>query len=494
MKKTIHYTLIILSCITILYGAKRPAWVDSTPNNPHLYQGFGVADKSGSAEEDRLRADQNARAEIIREISSTISSEVSSYYQEATASGNINVEDGVEIFTSLSSAFANATIEGIKIVDRYYDRKQKVYYSYATLLRSTFQSQMARQADEAAAYAAERFGYAQKAIQTDDISVALNHLSSALSHVLVAQSIVKRHLDGDLAGDGKREFLDIRLSHELSTLIHDIRFTKLSEDNQAGERSQALPHSLNGQVSYEQNGKAIPLINLPLRVNLEGATAELNKQIMTNQDGYFEVRIDKLSSASSPTPQVIVNLDLPQLSLMAGKSDDWAALASGGVHFSIKMDVAASVSIFVRILEEIDGERVSRSKSEATMIKALVSQKYKVIDAMRISRSVALDDLDFSLYYEDYSDLSKNLAPYANYAIVGVVSSETSSTGTLNYARASAKINVIDLKSGRIVSSGNQANIKAAGNTEIKANTSALRKCAYAAITDIMRNLETALN
>ena len=112
---------------------------------------------------------------------------------------------------------------------------------------------------------------------------------------------------------------------------------------------------------------------------------------------------------------------------------------------------------------------------------------------MRIAQTVSIDDLDFSLYYEEYDTMVASLAPHASYAIVGLISSETSSTGTMNYAYASAKLNVVDLKTGRILSTGSQPDIKAAGNTEKKANTSALRKCSYAAITDIMRGLNTAL-
>jgi len=125
--------IILLSSLTLFSAPKRPAWVDSTPTAPQLYQGIGVADQTSTTEEDRLRADQNARSEIIQEISSTISSEVSSYYQETAASGNFTADQNFEVFTSLSSAYAEATIEGIRIVDRYFDKKTKTHYSYATL-------------------------------------------------------------------------------------------------------------------------------------------------------------------------------------------------------------------------------------------------------------------------------------------------------------------------------------------------------------------------
>ncbi|MEA3287035.1 MAG: LPP20 family lipoprotein [Candidatus Marinimicrobia bacterium] len=486
----IRFTILMLSCLTLFGTPRRPAWVDTPPHAPHLYQGFGVADKSGSAEEDRQRADQNARAELIQQISSTISSEVSSYYQETAGAS----EEDLDVFTSLSSSYAVATLEGMQIVDRYYDRKHKLYYSYATLSRTEFQSQMTRRAGTAKLYAGERFNYAQQAIKNGNISSALNHLSEALGHVLVAQSIVKRHLDGDLDNDGITEFLDAGLSHEIATLIHKTRFIKFAGDGQKGERDQALPHPFTGRVYFEYNGMEIPAANTPLSVSLEGATGDFSSIINTDADGKYQVRINRIISASTPDPQVKIHFYLPHLSLLSGaNAKDLAILISGSANYNFSIDVLASIKIFVRVLEEINGERVTRPKSEALLIKALISQKYKVMDAMRISRSISIDDLDFSLYYEEYDTMVESLSLHANYAIVGLISSETSSTGTLNYAHASAKINVIDLSTGRILSSGSQSNIKAAGNTEHKANTSALKKCAYAAITDIMRGLKTSL-
>jgi len=305
---------------------------------------------------------------------------------------------------------------------------------------------------------------------------------------------VKSHLEGDIDQDGSSEFLDAELSHQISTLLHNTRLEKLSGDGQKGERDQALFGPLTGRVIFQYNGKDIPASNTILAVSIIGAEAEYDSLVTTDQDGKFELRIHKLLKASSPNPIVKINFHLPQLALMVEtNADDLAEITARGISFSFKMDVAASVKIFVRVLEEINGERQKRANSEATLIKALISQKYKVIDAMRISRSTSLDDLDFSLYYEEYDALVETLAPHATYAIVGLISSETSSTGTLNYATASAKLNLIDLSNGRILASGSQANIKAAGDTEIKANKSALRKCSYASIADIMSGLGTAL-
>ncbi len=491
-----HPFLLVLLCSFSLWAVpKRPDWVTQMPSAPHLYQGFGVADETGSAEEDRLRADQNARTEIVQEISSTIRSDVSSYYQEAVASGDFETDGSVEVFSSLSSSFAEATIEGVKIVDRYFDKQAKVYYSYATLSRAGFEEQLHRKASEAVLYARNQSEFAQRSLGSGDIRGALNHLGDALNHALVAQSITKTHLMADLDGDGKSEFLDAALSHKLTEILNDIQFIKLQGDDQKGERDQALSMALTGRLLYQLNGETVPVSHASLAIQLDGADAEFEALVQSGDDGSFSFTIDKIISADRPNPKIQVNLNLPQIAIYSASAGTTPKeILPAGLVYTFKIDVMASVKIFVRILEEINGDRASRSKSDGRLIKELVKEKYKVIDASRISRSTSIDDLDFSLYYEEYEALAETLLPHADYAIVGLVSSETSSTGTINYARASTVLNVLDLNSGRILSSGNQSNVKAAGNTEDKANAAALKKCSDAAISDILAGLKSALN
>lgn len=486
--------LILLGNLMLMAAPKKPAWVDSPPSAPHLFQGFGVADNTGSKEEDRLKADQNARAEIIQEISSTISSQISSYYQESTEQGSSGTTNSTEVYSSLSSIYADGTIEGIKIVDRYYDKKTKTYYSYATLLRTEFDAQMARRATAAKLYARELFQQGQAVLLTGDISSALNSLNKALSQVLVAQSIIKKQLQFDLDGDGKSDFMDAMLGQSIRSVLNDVSFIKLSGDGQKGERGQGLFGPLEGQIRYNLNGKSIPVKYAALSVKLEGSEADHPPVITTGDDGNFTLRIDKILSASSPNPKVMLNFYLPQLEMYyLSQAADLKELLPSGLEYTFNIDVVSSVKIFVRVLEEIEGDLQPRSKSDGILTKALISQDYIIIDPIKIQQSVSLSELDNSLYDEDYRALPDILGSYANYAIVGLISSETSSTGTVNYARSTARLKVIDLKNGRVIAAGNKSNVKGAGNTTMKANSSAQKKSSYSAIAELLVGLNKAL-
>jgi len=492
MKRSATVALyLLLGGFIVIAFAKRPAWVDTPPTSPLLFQGFGTADDTGSAEQDRLRADQNARTEIIQQISSTLSSEIKSYYQQSSGSEGSTHAKTSELFTSLSSIFSDGTIEGLRIADRYHDKRNKIYYSYAVLAKADYEAQMARRAGAARAYAEQGFETAQQALKGGNIGIALSELSKALGQVLVSQSIVKRHLQGDLNNDGQTAYLDQQLSAELIRLLNQAHFIKLGGDNQRGERNQALFNALNGRLMFGAGDQASPLKNVPLIVSVTGAEAEFPALIRTNADGYFEVSIRRMISASSPHPQVRINFYFPELTMVNQESNDLEL--SAGAVFDLQMDVTSSVTVFVRILEEINGARLPHSKSESKVIKALISQKYKVIDGQQLAQEISLDALDPAISYEDYGQLADVLAAHATYAVIGLVASETSSTGTLNYARGSANLHAIDLRNGRIIAAASQDNVKAAGNTEKKANDSALRKSSYAAISEIMQGLAAAL-
>jgi len=156
-------------------------------------------------------------------------------------------------------------------------------------------------------------------------------------------------------------------------------------------------------------------------------------------------------------------------------------------------DVSTSPGIFVWVPEEIDGVRLENSKGEKTLTQALLSQNYQVLSFIDLQKTTSLKSLDRAIDKGKFKKIAKPLRLHADFAIIGIISSETYSTGTLNYARATAHIDVVDLQTGKILSSSHQAGIKAAGNTEIKANTSALRKCAFATISELMQDLETIL-
>jgi hypothetical protein len=353
---------------------------------------------------------------------------------------------------------------------------------------------MKRRADEARGLAQSRYGYAMEALKVDNIGGALEQLSQALSHVMVAQSIVKKQLEGDLDLDGKSEFLDAGLSANLGKITQNIRFLKSSGDGQKGERNQALSQPLEGRVVYEAGGKQIPIPHLALSLSVEGAEADYQPIFSTDAEGQYSARIYKLHSASIANPVVRVSLSLPHMKVWAehaGEAD--AAYFPLAVEYEFQMDVAASVKIFVRILEEINEEPVKRPKSDGALIKALIAKKYKVIDARQIASSIPIDELDQFVGYDAFDSITERLKDAADYAIVGLIFSETSSTGTLNYARATANLNAIDLTTGRVIATGQLENIKAAGNTEEKANTSAIRKCANNAIAELLAQLDQAL-
>jgi len=198
----------------------------------------------------------------------------------------------------------------------------------------------------------------------------------------------------------------------------------------------------------------------------------------------------------SHAPLSHVRIDVPELAPFQEEIPyAFEVLDRVGPEYHFQMDVAASVRIFVRVLEEINGETLQRSSTDGSLIKALLAKRYTVLDARRLSREVSIEEVNFSILYEDYNTLDGILGDKADYAIIGLLSSNDSgsSSGVLFYARTDVRIVVLDLDSGQILASSHLDQVKGAGNSALRAAQKALSTASGQAVKDILDGLDEAL-
>ena len=495
--RTLRLTILIFSItaagITLHAKDHRPTWVDTPPDAPLLFQGIGVADDTGSPEADRTRADQAAKAEIVQAISSTIQSEVRSFYEERTETGAEATRSDLAVFSSITSQYAAETIQGIEIAERYYDKDRKTYYAYATLSRAFFQEQLALKARQAVSFCQDAYRLAETALGRDDLYGAINNYAKALGELLVAQAFLKQKIEAPLEIGGRNEVLQLRLQTELMNALSKIDFAIIGGDNQSGERNRGLESPLRGRV-FRTDGEPLP--PMPLSIQLYGAEGEVPAIITSNSAGEFSFQVNTITAAQVARPQVQVRVAVPELAPFRDQIPyAFEVLDRKGVDFHFQMDVVSSVRVFVRVLEEINGELLSRSTTDGQLIKALLNKRYTVLDARRLGNRVNIDDLDFSILYEDYSGFAEALVDHADYAIIGIISSNDSgsSSGVLFYARADTRIVVLDLQSGRVLANSAQTQVKGAGNAALKANQAAMKLCRQDAVQEILTGLDEAL-
>ena len=471
-----------------------PEWVTQKPNRPDLIQGIGIADDTGSPEEDQLRADNNAIAEILNEIRTTVTSTMESYYHEEIKDGE--VISSSDVVSTISARYAQETIEGIRITERHYDKKKHVYYAYAYITKEQLERQFKEKADEVKKLCADYHRFALQSLDQHDVYTALGKYIKALSELFVVQAYLKEKIRGDLSGEGRSEMLQVRIESEISNIIGRLQIQVFSGDGQKAQRNRALDNPLVGKVVYTDDSGSHNVVNLPVILKFANATGDLTSNLITNQIGLFTCYVNMIESAESETGIINAGLNLTDLEPFRGELESvFQRLEQVSCSFTFIIDVAASIRIFVSIYEEVDGNTVDKPRADGAIINSLVKNKYSVVDIDHLSSSFTKVDIERAVQSGDDRMIVKAAKEDANYAVIGTVSSSVESKVDFGiiFAYANADVRVIDLNSGRVVASSVKSRVKGAGNNSSTANQKAIEKCVASVESDIIHGLEAAL-
>ncbi len=476
-------------------AAKAPEWVYQPPDRPDLLQGVGVANETGSPEDDKLRADNNAFSEIVRQIRVTISSTLSSYYQEeGTETGGFTSS---EVVSKMTESYAQETIEGITIADRYYDKKKGTYYAYAYISRRALEEQFRRKAEQAVRISRDYHRYAREALGAGNVYGALGHYMRALEELFVVQAYLKRKIEGDLEDDGREEMLQARLESELTSILAALDFEVVSGGGQHAQRNRGLESPLIGRVNYHGDA-VLPVAGLPVNASFLNAVGEITGETMTGADGRFELFVSRVESASEEIGLIKAGIIIDELAPFKQEVGAiFKQVDRVGCTFEFTIDVISSIRIFVSIFEEVNGTEVPNPYANGSVIKSLVRNEFSVVDAASLTSGASRQEIGRMVRYGNDRGIVSAVGGDADYAIVGTITSVTSDSMAIGmgivYSRADADIRVIDLDSGRVVASSSLAGVKGAGNNGRKANAKAIRGCADKVAVEILDGLKQAL-
>ncbi len=115
--------------------AVKPPWTVGThPGylSPRYIQGVGLSNASKDPVQDRQAADQNAYAEVIRQITAEVSSDFSVEKLEVRGGKADTILERASSGTRIRSKL---TVNGLTIVERFFNSQEKIFYSLAVLDR-----------------------------------------------------------------------------------------------------------------------------------------------------------------------------------------------------------------------------------------------------------------------------------------------------------------------------------------------------------------------
>jgi hypothetical protein len=489
--------LIAVFMISSVSEAREPDWVTRMPSDPALLQGVGSAKSSGDPESDRVRADNAAVAQIARQIRVQVTSTLSSYYrEEVSESGVLSGEEGVE---RISSQFSEATLEGVTIEDRYFDKANGVYYTYAVISKIDLDRQFREKANRAVQLASDYHRFAQQALRNGMVVNAMNHYVRALEEIFPAQAYLQEKVFGDIDGNGRREAVQARLESELAGLLASVQFREVSGRGQKADRVSGLADPLVGKVEYRMgSGAVLPVASAPLTVRMINAKGKISSTGTTDGQGRFEVRVLGIDEAEEEVVLVQARLDLGGLDVFREQLPSlFAQVKRTALTFEFRVDVASSVRVFVHLRETEGGRDVGVSSSASRLEGELVKDEYRVLDLAAIQPEQRRNAITVAITSRDDGALASAIRGNADYAVLGIVEavvSDSINTGyPIVFARAGAQVRIVDLASAQIVASSTVSEVKGSGNNSRKAFRSAIERCTDEMIEEIRTGLKSAL-
>ncbi|MFC2170512.1 LPP20 family lipoprotein [Calditrichota bacterium] len=493
---TLLLIFIFISLIAYpLCAEEEPDWIRHLPQRPDLIQGIGYANATGNQEEDRKRADDNAFSDIAKQIHLTITSTVSTFYEESIA--DTGVVTSSELFQKVSEQYSNETIKGINIADRYFDESKGIYYSYATISQADLDKQFQELASQTVKICSEYHQSALQALSNRNVYGALSHYFNALGELLVAQAYLKKKINGDMDRNGVDEVLQVWLESRIVEVLSRISFSTLTGDSQDAARNRGLELPLTGKVEYTGN-TPFPAVAMPVTMQFINANGDISGQSVTNQEGIFSFHVDRIESAESETGLMQAGINLENLIPFTNEDNELLKYVNQiGCTFKFKIDVLTSIKIFVTINEFINDKPVSGPYSIASIVEKLVQNKFTIIDLQSLSTGISQEQVNQYLNIKDDRALAHVLEKDVDYAIVGNIRSTTGDSlaiGTgIVFARADADLRAIDIRSGQIIASSSQIGIKSSSNQSMKANKKAICTSADKAIEELVADLKAAL-
>lgn len=318
-----------------LNSDKKPSWIysgkHSTYSQPKYIVGIGMAKGSRNPVTDRQLADQNAFSEIAQQIIAHVSSDIS--IEQLEVSGD-KVETILEKTIANTRVQTSLTLKGLKIVERYYDENENIYYSFGIFNRT---AASASYRTDLLKYKANYHKYMQKAdqyLKTGKINHSLLSLREALLTTFQYKEVkpwYKLLAIPDNFNESERYDLpsQVAVINSLTEKLSHIQLNITKGDKQKYIIDKSLPIPLTVRVSLADE-KEIPINNFPVHFYFEKGKGEIISTVRTNAKGFASSIIKKIERSPSKIYMVSAELNFEEFTDTAAYATEWNKQLSTG--------------------------------------------------------------------------------------------------------------------------------------------------------------------
>jgi hypothetical protein len=495
----------ISSCSTSLITTKEvkgtqnippPVWVKSLtysgyPEDRYIV-GRGMAQASGNIIKDQNLADYQAFVEIANQILISIKSDISIEQIEILKN---KTSDYREVTTANIFISSSVILRGLKIVDRYYDEREKIYYSLAVLDREIASAPLRKQLNELKDQYEKNLLSSIHFLQQGKIFLSLIQLKKAYESAYNFNELLPYYQllqpNADSYAD-KISMLSVTEPLSLaSEIISKLSIIKTRGDGQEGIIDKPLLNPLELKVILKDTTE-IPAVGLPILFHFNTGNGKLlYEKSMTNNDGLASTTVTLLQKSETEIYSIKATLDFSGLLDTSSIFANWNKLfqvSPPSTLFYIRLKKAPSLKVLL-IIDEDNGissigvETLSKELTKAGF-NPLTEKDIGKINSQRIRQLLKQNDYE-KLYSEFLSAFSIIVFGEFNTAY-------SNQYEGLQIYTVTANIKAISLEKNKVVAHDSFTDIKGFGINVEQARINALqnagKKIAESLINQILSN------
>ncbi len=483
---------------------KKPIWVEKgkTSRYPEQFYliGIGLTTSSGNPEEDRSRADNNARSELAKQIQVSVEQQITDIEQEIEKTGKrgkITTEQ-VSRMKVESSSSVNLILRGLAIAERWHDPREKSHYSLAVLNRSEASSRLRAEIKKLKADAQTLISYGQGYEVRGGYILALKSYLKAIGKLVKASTrqLILEVVKEEMETARPRELGPLtttKIESTMERIIAHLKIYPYSGENQKGEIEKPLPEPLVARVSYDDGVKQVPVKNVSVLFSFQKGKGSLEPSTKTDPDGLASTKVYKIESTGEAINTIVARVN-PEGMVMKDEgvagSKWWKELGKIETVFTYQLLTKPATRIVVKIFEDNLGSPMTSSFVENEVIKRLVASGFTVVDQKAVQSKMSTAQLKAA----SDKDLISQLGAIADLVIIGEASSQFSSKLADNFlfCRSRGAIRALRTDTGRVIASVDLEG-KAPGNTKEKAGIKSLQVLSKKVGTELVKQIEEGL-
>jgi len=460
-KKTAIFLLISLLCLPLsrAYSKDAPRWV-KTGNDMKYPDAFYM---KAVGEGDSMEiADKMAVSRIGEQIQVSVKSEFSMLKRVRTAGGQ-DVETTNDRSISLESSVNIKNLEGVYVAERYFDETAGAYFSLAVLEREKAVSSLSADIIEAFSRSEEFYSMAEQHSAQKEIAKAIFAYSRAIEEhkktapKLIVLNVVASELEDERP---RSKYTLPEIEGKLMGILSLCRIEVLSGDNQVGTFGEALASPLAVRALYRDNSQYLAVDGLPIRFSALSGGITLDEEVLTDVSGIAKSVVSRVEATGVKSNHIDAAI----------KFDEAAGLQRGlKARFTYLLPIKEDIMLFVKLSESSFGKPVEPGVVGPALIKAL-------------------KDSGFNLSQK---------RDKSNFIVSGELSvSKKGSMGKVIFANTSGSVDIIDGKTGNVVSKVNISpeDTVGGGITKEASALSSLKKAGEVLSGEVVMQMEAAFS